>query len=208
VATVGPPWCAKLQSNHQSQTLDSYENRKDPKITSVNLPPSWSYTLSLWHILFILKTDTASHHLLFYSLQEHLQGLLTVGFIGEGQWVNSEHGLLTRQPNCQPWRYGSVTSVGWVIVIDYWLLIMPHNGKLLVLNLLRGRKSAFSPAVATRCTDLHQIWLGRAARESACTWVRLHVSPLARGSACTCKFHTKFELLHFLAKSRPTGASP
>jgi len=44
---------------------------------------------------------------------------------------------------------------------------MPQSGKLLVLNLLTGQKSSFSPPGAIPCTESHQTWHGRQAAGSA-----------------------------------------
>ena len=81
---------------------------------------------------------------------------------------------------------------------------MPRSGKLLVLNLLTGQKSGFSPR---RGDSLHRFTSNLAGPTD--TWVRLAVQNFTSiapgGWECGPKNIKNF---HFLVKSRPTGATP
>jgi len=75
---------------------------------------------------------------------------------------------------------------------------MTRGGKLPVLNLLTGRKSAFSPRRLTRCTDSREIWHNRGASGSAWPCNISRQSVHRGGNAAT-----KMAKMHFLVKSRP-----
>ena len=81
---------------------------------------------------------------------------------------------------------------------------MPRSGKLPVLFLLTGQKSGFSPR---RGDSLHRFRSNFAVLTG--TWVRLAVKNFtsigAEGWECGPKNIKNF---HFLAKSRPAGATP
>ena len=77
---------------------------------------------------------------------------------------------------------------------------MPRSGKLLVLFLLTGQKSGFSPR---RGDSLHQFRSNFAVPTG--TWVRLAVQNFTSIGAYGPQNIKNF---HFLVKSRPAGATP
>jgi len=88
----------------------------------------------------------------------------------------------------------------YIILITDGLL---RSSKLLVLNLLTGQKSGFSPHRATRCTDSCQTWHGWRARVSA--WL-IKIAPQS-GQGVGMRPHN-MKNFHFLVKSRLAGANP
>ena len=91
---------------------------------------------------------------------------------GEGREGNGrEAGRASRNAQIQSWQaYMSVSDKGEPATSRY-------------LNLLSGRKSAFSPCWATHCTDLCQVWRGREPRGSASSIVMQNFTSISsRGS--------------------------
>jgi len=89
------------------------------------------------------------------------------------------------------------------VVFIFFQQDLPPSGKLPVLNLLTGRKSAFLPRRATCCTDSCEIWRDQGARGSA--WPSEISRQSVNGGG---KAAPKVENFHFSVKSRPAVANP
>ena len=107
-------------------------------------------------------------------------------------------------------RLGKIVQRAPAVGAKTWCLYvffsgrMPRSGKLPVLNLLTGQKSAFSPR---RGDSLHRFKSNLAGPTG--TWVRLTVQNFASmakgGWECGPQ---NIKNVYFLVKSRPYGATP